>query len=242
MKKILTVLFLLMSALGFSLTPEEIINRMDDNETYNSVRMVGRMVTEDHFGSIESSFIVYAQGENELLMEFTSAQEAGQMVLRLENKIYLFFPDAEELILLQGAALRQSMMGSDISYEDMAGENSTLDDYDVTLLGEELVDGRETYKIQMVANKNDVAYAKQVVYVDQERFISLKTELYSLSGRQIKEIVTSEVEREGSNWLGKKTVITDLLKGNSSTTLYMEEIELNPRLDSDLFSVDRLTF
>ncbi len=57
------------------------------------------------------------------------------------------------MIRLQGAALRQSVLGSDLSYEDMTEEKTTLDDYDVTLDGSETISGRDCYILTLTAKK-----------------------------------------------------------------------------------------
>jgi outer membrane lipoprotein-sorting protein len=240
-----TLVFMLigMAVLSFGQTAEEIIQRMDDNETWTSVRMVGSMRIEDRFGQNVSEFISYSQGEDDMLIEFTSEYEAGQKILRKDNKIYLFFPDAEELIIIQGAALKQSMMGSDVSYEDMAGERTTLDDYDVTLLGEETINGRDSWKIELNAKEGNysVPYAKQVVWVDKSTYIALKVDMYSLSGRQIKTLSVSDIRKVGQNWVAYSTVIKDLLRGNSQTELVIEDIEINPSIRSGMFSIRSLS-
>jgi outer membrane lipoprotein-sorting protein len=232
-----------LTAAAFGQTAEEIIQAMDDNETWTSVRMEGSMRIEDSFGQNVSEFISYSQGQDDMLIEFTSEYEAGQKILRKDNKIYLYFPDAEETIILQGAALKQSMMGSDVSYEDMAGERTTLDDYDATLLGEETIDGRAAWKIDLTAKEGNynVPYARQVVWVDQATYLALKVDMYSLSGRQIKTLSVSDIRKVGENWVAYSTVIKDLLRGNSQTELAIQEIEINPSIRSGMFSIRSLS-
>jgi outer membrane lipoprotein-sorting protein len=240
---LLTIILASLTVMASSQTAEEIIQRMDDNETWTSVKMVGAMRIEDNFGQNVSEFISYSQGEDDMLIEFTSEYEAGQKILRKDNKIYLYFPDAEETIILQGAALKQSMMGSDVSYEDMAGERTTLDDYDATLLGEETIDGRETWQIDLTAKEGNynVPYARQVVWVDKATDLAVKVDMYSLSGRQIKTLSVSDIRRVGEKWVAYSTVIKDLLRGNSQTELLIQDIEINPSIRSGMFSIRSLS-
>ena len=143
--KILTallVLLLVVPALS-AITPAEIIDKMEENQVYDTSRVVGSMITTDKYGTIKRTFVSYARGDDESLIEFTSVEEQGQKILRTANEIYLYFPDAEELIRIQGAALRDAVMDSDFSYEDMTGEKSLWDTYDITLEGTELIDGAE---------------------------------------------------------------------------------------------------
>ncbi|MFW6223714.1 MAG: outer membrane lipoprotein-sorting protein, partial [Spirochaetota bacterium] len=80
---------------------EEIIRRLEANQTHETSRTEGRMVIHDRFGRRTTEFIMFARGSDDALIEFTSAEEAGQKVLRTDDEIYLFYPDASELIRLQ---------------------------------------------------------------------------------------------------------------------------------------------
>ena len=142
----------------FALTGDEIIRRMEQHERHTSVHSTGSMEITDRFGTRTKTFISTALGDDRSLLEFTNPEEAGQKVLRLEDEIYLYFPDSEDVIHLQGAALRDSLLGSDFSYEDMTGSKSRLDDYEVALEGTEEIDGHETYRLRLTAKRRDVVY------------------------------------------------------------------------------------
>ena len=130
---IAAVMLALLVPAGISaLTAEEIIRRMEENTVYDTARSKGSMIINDRFGTKVSTYVSYAEGADTTLIEFTSLEEEGMKILRTQDEIYLFYPDAEELIRLQGAALRDSVMGSDMSYEDMTGGKDLLDAYKET--------------------------------------------------------------------------------------------------------------
>ena len=134
------VLIFALPSMLFALSAEEIIHEMDRLSTFETTYSTGSIQTTDRFGTKTSLFRSWSQGEKDSLIEFTSKAERGQKILRTEGSLYLFYPDAEQLIRMQGAALRQSMLGSDISYEDMTEEKNTLDNYKAKL------EGLETFK------------------------------------------------------------------------------------------------
>ena len=171
------VLTLLAAAPVFALTGDEIIRRMERHERHDSMYSTGSMEITDRFGTRTKTFISTALGDDRSLLEFTNPEEAGQKVLRLEDEIYLYFPDSEDVIHLQGAALRDSVLGSDFSYEDMTGSSSRLDDYEVVLEGTEQVDGHETYRLRLTAKRRDVVYPVQVAWVDSETFVTRRVDL-----------------------------------------------------------------
>lgn len=221
---------------------EDIVRRLEENRTYDSSRAEMTMIIEDRFGTRESSLISWSRGSDEALIEFTSAAERGQKVLRTADEIYLFYPDAAELVRLQGSALRESMLGSDVSYEDLTGGRSLLDTYEVELEGEETIDGHRTWRVSMEARRRNVPYPRQTVWVDQELFIARRSEQFALSGRLLKTIEAGRVESVDGYPVPMRTVISDALKRNSSTTVEIDRIEIGLRLDDRLFSLEELSW
>jgi hypothetical protein len=225
-----------------ALTAEEIIDRMEENTVFETSRAEGAMIIRDRFGTKETRFISYSRGEDTTLIEFTSLEERGMKILRTEEEIYLFYPDAEELIRLQGAALRDSVLGSDMSYEDMTGGKGLLDSYTVTLAGTDSVDGHPCYRIDMEARRRNVAYAKQTVWVDTALFIYRRVHKFSRSGKLLKEMEVQAIEEIQGHQIATRMILRDALKSNSSTEFVIDDIEIDPPLDPELFSLRTLTW
>lgn len=221
---------------------EEIIRRLEENQTHDTSRVEGRMAIHDRFGQRETEFLMYARGADDALIEFTSAAEAGQKVLRTGEEIYLFYPDASELIRLQGAALRQSMLGSDVSYEDMTGNRGYLDTYDVRLLGREEIDGNPCHVLELEATARDVAYPRQKLWVDTELYVMRQAEQYALSGRLLKVVDVQELMERQEKIFPSHMTIRDQLKQNTRTEFIIEEAEIGLDLPPRIFSVEELTW
>ena len=56
----------------------------------------------------------------------------------------------------------------------------------------------------MIAKVDDATYEKRKTWVDQERYIPLKEELFAKSGQLLKKIEMSEVKQFGSRWYPTK--------------------------------------
>ena len=237
---ILVILSLLTSI--YAITPEEIIRLMELNQVHDTAEATGKMVVTDRFGTRTSTFKSYSKGASDSLIEFTSIEEAGQKILRTKNEIYLFFPDAEELIRIQGAALRDSVLGSDFSYEDMTGDKGILDLYNVTLEGSENVEGEDCYKIRLEAKDKGVPYALEYMWVDKKLFIYRKVHRFSKSGKLLKEMFVSRIETIKGKTIPMQMVMTDKLKKDSKTEFIIENLKIDIKLDSSLFSLEELTW
>jgi outer membrane lipoprotein-sorting protein len=240
---LLILSFGLLAALSVSaITAEEIIENVERNEINEEERIDGSMIISDRFGSRVKTFISYAAGADKMLLEFTNPEERGQKILRLEDEIYLYFPEAEEVIHLQGSALKESVMGSDFSYEDMTGEGDLLDQYEVTLLGEETIDGRKHYHLELKARKRGLAYPKQEAWIDAEYWVMTRANAYSLSGRLLKEMELGDIRVVAGKYVPHYIIMRDAMKKKSSTEMRIEAIDLAADLPPDIFSLEELTW
>ncbi len=236
------IILLVLPAAVSALTGEEIVRRADEVQTFDTAVSSGELRIKDRFGLKVSSFNAWSRGEDESLIEFTSTAERGQKVLRTEDEIYLFYPDADELIRMQGSALRQGMLGSDISYEDMTGGKDRLSKYSIELEGEETVNGAPCYVVFMTANTRTVPYPQQKLWIDKESYIVWKGEYYTRSGRLLKEMETLEVKEFNGRPVAVETRISDKMKKDSETLMVIEDLKIDVPIDADMFSIRELSW
>jgi outer membrane lipoprotein-sorting protein len=237
-----TILIVTSAALLSAQTAEEIIRRLEENQVHETAKTEGKMVIHDRFGTKTVTYVSYARGEEETLVEFTSKHERGQKILRTDDKIYLYYPDASELIRLQGSALRDSVMGSDMSYEDMTGGKGLLEDYHVELKGSEQVNGNECFKLVLTAKSRRVAYYQQTLWVDTEEYVTRKAHQFSRSGDLLKEMNIGEFIQIRGKTIPKHITVRDNLKRNSETAFILQSIEIGIPLPADIFSLEGLTW
>ena len=240
-RAIIAAVLLVVLAAGLSAqSAEDIVRRMDEMQTFNTMYVEGTMVTIDSRGEKRSSYRSWSRGGSEYLIEFTNVEERGQKILRVEDELYLFYPDAEDIIPMHGAALKQSMFG-DISYEDLTDGKDTLDKYDVEIVGSEIINGQDCWLINMEATTRDVPYPRQLVKVGKEDDILKAAEYFSKSGRLLKTLeVTAVEEFSGGKVMITGMILRDQLRRGSSTSMEITEMEMNPPLQDSLFSLRSL--
>lgn len=234
------MIVLFFSNLIHAMTAEDIIRAMDQNENYATSYMTGSIATTDRFGEKITTFKAWSQGAYDSLIEFTSLAERGQKILRNKGELYLYYPDTEELIRLQGAALRQSVLGSDLSYEDMTGEKNTLDMYTVSFDNEDIVHNQACYVLTLTAKSRTVAYPVQKIWVDKETYIVHKGQYSSATGRLLKEFEVLETKVIDNRTIPVKTKISDILKKDSYTVMAIEELQIDIPLDANIFTLQSL--
>jgi len=237
-----SLLLVLGAASAAAQSAEDIVRRMEEAQRFRTQEAEGALIITDRFGSRTKTFVSWAEGEDRMLLAFTNPEEKGQKILRLENEIYLYFPDAEEVIRLQGAALKESVMGSDFSYEDLTSEQSVLDLYDAKLLGAEPIGGRPHHVLELKAKGRGQAYPLQKLWVDAAQYIPRKAEYYALSGRLLKTLQVLETRQVAGRTVMSRTIMRDAMKKNSSTEFRVDKVKLDEPLPGNIFSLEALSW
>ncbi len=179
----------------------------------------------------------YSVGDQKAFIEYLSpAREQGVKMLKLENQLWIYSPSTDRTIQISGHMLRQSVMGSDLSYEDMMDNNKLTDDYDAQIESEEEFDGRNAYVIKLTAKKPDMAYQTQKMWVDTERFVPLKQELYAKSGQLIKKLEMKDVVQIKGRWFPMTMVYKDMLLEGKGTEFKITKIEFDADIPEYIFS------
>lgn len=223
-----------------ALTAEEIIRRRDDNEYYDSARAEAEMVIINRNRRIVKTMTSYAQGDNALVV-FTNPRDRGTKFLKRGDELWMFFPDAEDLVKISGHMLNQGIMGSDFSYQDVMEADKLIDLYKFELLGEEEFDGRPCYVLEGTAIEGkEVSYYRRKSWIDQERFVGLKEELYARSGRLLKVMTVTKVAKIEDRWYPLEMVMEDKLRKDTRTEFVIKEIEFNPRIPEGTFTLENL--
>jgi len=238
---VMSVLFSsLIIAPATDLTAEEIINMRDDNEYFDTAQMEAEMIIVSGSRKITKTMVALTDKKNSLA-EFTNSQDRGTKFLKREDDLWMFFPDAEEIIKISGHMLNQGMMGSDFSYQDVMESDKLTDLYDFKIIKEEELDGSPCYVLEGIAREGvKVSYYRRVSWIEKERFIGLKEELYAQSGRLLKETKVNKIEEIEGRWVPTDSVMEDKLKKDTYTQFIITQINFNPEIPEETFSLQNL--
>ena len=210
----LSILFFLLIFISINLAQEltglEILKKLDENWYSNNKIIVSSMKINSRRGSRTLQSKSWIQGKNRSFTEYLApARERGTKMLKLEDQLWTYSPSTDRTILISGHMLRQSVMGSDLSYEDMLEDQKLEDVYDADIFGEEEYDSRLCWVLHLVAKTRDVAYATRKIWVDKERFVVLKEERYAKSGKLLKTTEIKQVEQIANRWVATSIVFKD---------------------------------
>lgn len=223
-----------------TLTAEEIIKRRDDNEYFDTAQVEAEMVIINRNRQIVKTMTSYAQDQNGLVV-FTNPRDRGTKFLKRGDDLWMFFPEAEDLVKISGHMLNQGIMGSDFSYQDVMESDKLTDLYNFELIGEEVIDGRPCYVLEGIAVEGkEVSYYRRKSWVDKERFVGLKEELYARSGRLLKVMTVTKVAEVEGRWYPVESVMEDKLRRDTRTEFIIKAIEFNPQIPAGTFTLENL--
>lgn len=219
-----------------TLSGEEIMKKVDKNRFYERIEYNGKMIIKKDNKTRVKLMHVYAEGSEKAFIEFTNPEDKGTKYLKLSGELWMRFPDAEDTIKISGHMLRESMMGSDFSYEDVMENEELLKKYSVKVLGSEIINNRDCYLLELIAKEKNITYAKRKLWVDKENFVVLKSQLFSLSGKLLKESVMENVKKYDDRYYATKVTMMNKLVKNSSTIFEMIDIKFDVDIPDNIFS------
>jgi outer membrane lipoprotein-sorting protein len=237
MKKLIYVAGL-MFTMGLSAqTADEILDRVDQNMSSENRIFESTMTIHGQRNSRTIASRTYSVGDTKSFTEYLSpAREEGTKMLKLEDQLWIYSPSTDRTIQISGHMLRQSVMGSDLSYEDMMEDRKLTEVYDATVTGSDEIEGRPVWVLELVANVEDIAYASRKEWIDKERFIPLKEELYAKSGQLLKRATMSDVKRIEGRWFPTTLVYKDMMKQGEGTEFSITSIRFNQKIEEYLFT------
>jgi outer membrane lipoprotein-sorting protein len=102
--------------------------------------------------------------------------------------------------------------------------------------GEEKIGDRKTVIIELTAKVENVAYHKQRMWIDLERYVPLKEELYAKSGQLLKKVEFKEVQKIQGRWFPTTVIYKDVFKDGNGTEFNMTSLKFNQEIPEYIFS------
>ena len=235
------LLILLLS--GFSMlnaqypSGQEIMDRIDENMHSENRIITSKMVIHGQRTSRTIESKSWSVGDSKAYTEYISpAREAGTKMLKLEDALWIFSPGTDRTIQISGHMLKQSVMGSDLSYEDMMDDTEMSEAYDAVVIGEEMYLDRPCWIVEMNAKTPDVSYQIRKAWVDTERYVPLKEELYAKSGKLLKRTELFGFKLVDKRWFPDRMVFKDMLKQGEGTEFIIVSIEFDTEIPEHIFT------
>jgi len=218
-------------------TAAELLRQIDSNEVYSSIQYEGEMIIRHGGRTFTKTMNAWARGNTHSFIEFTNPEDRGTRYLRRDGRLFVYSPDIEDVMLISGHMLRESMMGSDLSYEDTLDNETLGSRYNpVGALGSDVVRGRPVWVMNLEAKRRTESYPTRRLYIDKETGDLLRQELFALSGAKLKEYNMLRIEVHQGRRFPVEIEVRDLLRRNSSTTFRMKNVILDRPIADSVFT------
>jgi len=215
----------------------DILKRVDENMSSENRTSITTMIIKGRRATRTLKSKTWAVGLDKSFTEYLSPpREKGTKMLKLKDELWIYSPDADRIIKIAGHMLRQSVMGSDLSYEDYMEDPKLSNLYQTDLLGEEKYNERDCYILSLLAKKEDIAYHSRRMWVDKEWYLPMKEERFAKSGKLLKVFTINEVFKVGSRWYPKSMIFKDVLKNGEGTEFIIDSIEFDIEISQHIFS------
>jgi len=240
MKK--TISFVVLILMTVSLTAQvpsgdDILRRLDANSVSESRISVGKMIIHGRRSSRTVEAKSWVRGTEQSFTEYLApARERGTKMLKLADQLWTYSPSTDRTILIAGHMLRQSVMGSDLSYEDFMEEPLLHKLYSAEVVGEDTVLDRSCWVLDLKAVKDDVSYASRKIWVDKGRDIALKEERFAKGGKLLKTTEVKSVKKIQNRWVAELVLFKDALKQGKGTEFYLDSIDFETAIPEIIFS------
>ncbi len=216
---------------------DEVMDRMDRNMSSENRVLTSKMIIHGPRTSRTIESKTWAVGDKKSFSEYLSPpREAGTKMLKLEDALWIYSPTTDRTIQISGHMLRQSVMGSDLSYEDMMDDATYKDNYDAVVIGEENLREKPCWIVELNATTPDVTYQIRKIWVDKQTYVPLREDLFAKSGKLLKRSDLYDIKRMGNRWFPEKIVFKDMLKSGDGTEFIIESIEFDTDIPEYLFT------
>ena len=169
------------------------------------------------------------------------ARDKGSVTLKRGNEVWNWLPSVQKVIKIPPSMMLQSWMGSDFTNDDLVRASSIVKDYTHKLLGRELYEGHECFKIELIPKPEaGVVWAKVLVWISTEGYLEYKTEYYDEDGALVKSFLGSKVKTFGDRKLPAHWEMVPYNEPGNKTILDYDDLRFNEKIGTDFFSLQNM--
>ncbi|MDP4219181.1 MAG: outer membrane lipoprotein-sorting protein [Bacteroidota bacterium] len=184
----------------------------------------------------------WSKGNDLALILITSpAKEKGTIFLKRKKEVWNWLPSIERTIKLPPSMMSQSWMGTDFTNDDLVREASIVEDYEHSLLGEEVLDYGECYKIQLLPKKEAaVVWGKVILWIDKKDYLMLRAEYFDEDGKLINTMIGSDVKKLGDRLIPARMEMIPAEKPGNKTILLYSTLKFDKPIEDSFFSTQNM--
>jgi len=167
-------------------------------------------------------------------------KDYGNGTLKKGREMWIYNPKINRVVKVPPSMMSQSWMGSDFSNNDLAKSDSLLLDYDHSIIGTEIHEGKKVYIIKSLPKQNaPVVWGMQRLKI-REDHIWLSEEFFDEEFQPVKIMTASEIRMMGDRLFPKVWRMQKVDEENRYTQLTYDALEFMSNLPDSLFTLSSL--
>ena len=220
------------------LTATEIIQKATDKVNGKSSIGSMKMTVVRPSWSREVSMKSWSMGDEYYLILITDpVKDKGQTFLKRETDMWNWMPSISKMIKIPPSMMSQSWMGSDFTNDDLVKMNSYVNQYTHKIIGEEVVESLNCYKLELIPKPDaPVVWGKVLAWISKEEFYQLKLEFYDEDNVLINRQESSDIRQFSDRKLPAKMVMTPIDDPGNQTIIEITENDFNVDIKESFFS------
>ncbi len=149
---------------------------------------------------------------------------------------WLYLPALKRVKRISSKNKSGPFMGSEFAFEDLGSQE--VEKYKYKLLGEEAVNGLDSYKIERIPQYKHSGYTRQVVWLDKEHLRSQKVDYYDRKGSLLKTLIFSDYKLyDDKFWRANKLFMQNHQTKKATELIFDGYVFKDPKIkDSDFVS------
>lgn len=176
-----------------------------------------------------------------MILVTAPAKDKGIVYLKRKKEVWNWIPSIERNIKLPPSMMSQSWMGTDFSNDDLVKEASVIEDYEHKIVGEELVEGRNCYVIELLPKASAaVIWGKVTMWIDKKDYLMLKVTYFDEDNELVNTMQCSDIKTMGGKLLATRMEMIPADKKGNKTVLIYNSLEFDKPIADSFFTTQNM--
>ena len=225
-----------------NLDPEKILDNVDDiyrsNASHGIITLAVTTVNWQRTLTLEQ----WSKDQDKTLIKVLKPKkEKGLATLRVDKNVWNYMPKVKRVIKIPSSMMSSSWMGSHFTNDDLVKQSRMTENYTFSITFEGMREEKNIVEITCLPKKNAaVVWGKVVVTVYRDDLIPLNMIYFDEDLQLSRTLDFKNIKMMGGKMIPTQMVMIPLENPGESTIVQWEEMEFNPNLDDDFFSLRKL--
>lgn len=220
-----------------------LLQRVDDLYRGEQSHGVMEMEVKTRHWTRAMSLEAWSKGKDYSLVRILEPKkDRGTATLKDRHDLFTYLNNTGRTVKISGAMMAGAWMGSHFTNDDLVRETRLSDDFDVSQLPDEKLDGAPVYRFVLVPRPGrPIVWGKIEVLVRISDQLPLKQTYFDEDKKPVRALTLSEAKVIGGRTIPTVMVMQPLDGSGEYTRVTWKELSFDVKLEPSFFSVRNLT-